>query len=93
MKVNIKYPKAKCSYCGKTYTKKHGNQKYCTTKCAEQAKEEQDRHHKLRWYYKNKKRLNTTRLGTHNLSEHRHKDTDKEQKAVEYELHRLGLKI
>jgi hypothetical protein len=93
MKVNIQYPQAKCEYCNKTYEKKHGNQKYCSKECAEQAKEEQDRHHKLRWYYKNRDRINKTRIGTRNLSEHRHKDPEKEQKAVEYELKQLGIKI
>lgn len=91
MKVQIKYPKAKCPICGKTYTKHHNRQKYCSDECRKEAKRRQDTKHKLNWWYKNKTHLNQTRLGTICISQHRNPDPDREAEIVKNEKQRLGL--
>ena len=82
---------SKCCYCGGEYEPTHGNQKYCSKECAAYAKEEQDLKHKLHWYHKNKKRLQETRLGTHNLSPHPNPDPEKEAEIIRYEKKRIGI--
>ena len=93
MKVDIKYPKAKCSYCGKTFTKQHGNQKYCSYNCKHNAKKEQVAHSRLRNYYKNKEqgKISIYGLGTGSLGQHRNTDTDREQEIITREKQRLGI--
>ena len=82
----------RCAYCGGEFEKTHNRQVYCSKRCAKYAKEEQDLHHKLKWYYKNKERLEETRLGTHNLSPHPNEDPEKEEQIIKHELRRLRLK-
>ena len=81
-----------CKWCGTLFKKRHNRQVYCSKTCADQAKALQDTHHKLRWWYKNKDRINLTRIGTNTISEHRQTDFNKEQEVVENELRRLGLR-
>jgi predicted nucleic acid-binding Zn ribbon protein len=91
MKVEIKYPKAKCQYCGKTYTKHHNRQMYCSDECRTNAKKEQDTKARLRWVNKNKDRLYQTQLGTRTIGPHKHTDEQREQEIVQNEKRRLGL--
>jgi len=92
MKATIKYPIRTCPICGTPFERKHNRQKYCSDECRTEAKRRQDAHHKLRWWHKNKKRLNNTRPGTRTISSHRNPDPEKEQKIVQNELHRLKIK-
>jgi predicted nucleic acid-binding Zn ribbon protein len=91
MKVQIKYPEKKCPICGKTFTKTHNRQKYCTKECSKEAKRRQDRIHFSRWYTKNKRRVWANKKGTGYLGPHRHEDPEKEQQAIKTELQRLKL--
>ena len=93
MKVKIEYPKAKCKYCGKPYTKTHNRQVYCSDECRTNAKKEQDTKARLRWVNKNKERLYQTQLGTRTIGPHRHEDNDREAEIVQNEKHRLGLSL
>ena len=93
MKVNIKYPQAKCKWCGNTFTKKHNRQVYCTKKCAKEAKKEQDQKHRLRWVNKNKETLYQTQLGTRTIGPHKNPNDEKEAEIVQNEIRRIGLKM
>ena len=64
----------------------------CSEECATNAKREQDRHHWLRWFYRNRERLYMTQLGTRTLGPHPNPDEEKEKEIIEKELQRLGLK-
>ena len=94
MEVKIKYPKTKCKWCGKTFTKTHNRQVYCSTECRKNAKREQDRNHWIRWYHRNKNKTVTQSsrcLGTSRIGAKKHEDNNKEQKVVENEIRRIGL--
>ena len=93
MKVQIKYPKAKCSYCGKTFTKTHNRQTYCSPECKKHARQEKRRQYNTRYYYKNKKRILTTAVGTTTMSPHKNKDHTREQEIVQKEIQRIGLTL
>ena len=93
MEVKIKYPKTKCPICGKTFTKTHNRQIYCTPDCSKEAKRRQDTKHRLRWVHKNKERLYTTQLGTRTIGPHKHHDDEREQEIVHKEIERIGLRI
>ena len=93
MKVEIKYPKAKCGWFGKTFEKHHNRQKYCCKECSKEAKKEQDQKHRLRWVQKNKQRLYQTQLGTRTIGPKPNPDTDREAEIVRNELERIGLKL
>ena len=93
MKVEIKYPKAKCKYCGTTFTKTHNRQVYCSDECRTNAKKEQDTKARLRWVNKNKKRLYQTQLGTRTISQHPNPDPEREAEIIRNEKQRLGLTI
>ena len=93
MKVNIKYPEKKCAYCGKTFTRKHNRQIYCSKECADEAKKQQDTKARLRWVNKNKKRLYQTQLGTRTISQHPNPDPEREAEIIRNEKQRLGLTI
>lgn len=84
--------KHKCEWCGNPFHKTHNRQMYCSKECATNAKKEQDRYHALKYYYKNKEDLNTTKLGTTNMGEHRKKDFEEEYDRIQSELKYLGLK-
>ena len=93
MKVQIKYPTAKCAYCGQEYTKTHNRQKYCSTKCAENAHREHKRNWAYRNYHKNKQHINTTRIGTRTIGATRNPDPEREAQIVQNEIERIGLHI
>ena len=93
MNINIKYPEAKCSYCGKPFKKKHNRQKYCSTTCAENAHREHKRNWAYTYYHKNKKRINNTRIGTRTIGPHKHPEDEKEQTIVQNEIDRIGLTL
>ena len=82
----------KCAWCGNPFHKTHNRQMYCSKECATNAKREQDRHHWLKWFYKNKDHLYETQLGTRSLGPHREEDFEEEYKIIQKELKRLGLK-
>lgn len=88
MEVKIKYPQAKCQYCGKTYTKHHNRQQYCSDKCRKNAKREQDRQAWTRWFHKNKKTLYQKQIGTRTISQHRNPDPIKEAEIIRKEKQR-----
>jgi predicted nucleic acid-binding Zn ribbon protein len=88
MKVTIKYPKTKCAYCGKTYTKKHNRQKYCSKTCSKNAKREQDRKAWIRWFHKNKKTLYQTRLGTRTIGPKPNPNPEREAEIIKNEKQR-----
>lgn len=91
MKITIKKPQAKCQYCGKTYTKNHGNQKYCSYNCKTNAKKEQVARARMKHYYTYK---NTSKesLGSGSLGPHKHTDDTLEYEKIQNELKRLRLK-
>ena len=94
MKVDVKLPQAKCEWCGKEYTKNHGNEKYCSYNCKKEAEKEQSRNRRHRWYHRNKHRLSEKErygLGTGTLGPHRHQDTHKEYDAIKKEKQRLKI--
>jgi len=91
MKVQITYPKKKCPICGKTFTKHHNRQVYCSPECSKEAKKLQDRKARLRWVNKNKKRLYQTQIGTRTIGPRPNPDTDREAEIVQNEKERLGL--
>ena len=93
MKVNIKYPQAKCSYCGKTYTKTHNRQKYCSDHCRTEARREKKRTYNSRYYYKNRKRLHQTLIGTRCIGPKRNPDPERETEIVQNEIQRIGLTL
>ena len=93
MKVEIKYPKAKCKYCGKTYTKHHNRQEYCSDTCRKYARQEKKRIYNSRYYYKNRKRLHQTLIGTRTIGPKPNPDKDREADIVRNEVQRVGLTI
>ena len=96
MEVKIKYPQAKCKWCGKTYTKKHNRQTYCSDKCRKEAKKEQNRNNFHRWYHRNKNRPGIhqkNQLGTRPIGAHRHQDPNKEAEVINNEIQRIGLTL
>ena len=88
MEIKIKYPKRKCAYCGKEFTKHHNRQIYCSDECRKQAKREQDRKAWTRWFHKNKNTLYQTQLGTRTIGPHKHPNTEREQEIVNNEKNR-----
>ena len=93
MKVNIKYPKAKCKWCGTTYTKQHNRQTYCSEHCRKEARREQNRNHQLRHYHKHKKTIQQKRKGTATIGPKPNPDIEREAEIIENEIRRIGLTI
>jgi predicted nucleic acid-binding Zn ribbon protein len=93
MKVQIKYPEAKCAYCGKPYKKKHNRQKYCSQECATNAHREHKRNWAYTYYHKNKNRINQTRIGTRTIGPKPNPDTKREAEIINNEIERIGLNI
>lgn len=91
MKVKIKYPKVKCAYCGKPFTKTHNRQKYCSKECADNAHREQKNNWAYTYYHKNKDRINKTRIGTRTIGPNPNPDKNREQEIVQNEIDRIGL--
>lgn len=92
MKVNIKYPKTKCAYCGKTFTKTHNRQIYCSEECRYHAHREKHNIRNRRYYYKHKKRINQTKIGTRTIGPKPNPDIKRETEIVQNEIERIGLK-
>ena len=93
MKVKTRYPKVKCAYCGELFTKKHNRQIYCSDKCSTEANREKDRIRHIRYYYKNKNRINKTKIGTRTIGPKAHKDKTREAEIVQNEIERIGLRV
>lgn len=93
MNIQINYPEAKCSYCGKPFKKKHNRQKYCSEECAYQAHLEKHRIRNMRYYYRHKDRINKTKIGTRTIGPKPHPDTEREAEIVQNEIDRIGLTI
>lgn len=93
MKVEIKYPKAKCAYCGKEYIKTHNRQMYCSDECRKNSRQEKRRIYDSKYYYKNKNRRNQTLIGTRTIGPHKHPDNNREAEIVQNEIRRHQLHI
>lgn len=92
MEARIKYPEVRCAYCGKLYKRKHNRQKYCSDECSKEANREKDRIRHLRYYYKNKNRINTTKIGTRSIGPRANPNKERESEIVRNELDRIGLR-
>ena len=92
MEVKIKYPTVKCAYCGKPFRKTHNRQIYCSPECSREANREKDRIRHLRYYYRHKQRINTTRIGTRTIGPKPHEDKEREAEIVQNEIDRIGLR-
>lgn len=88
MKAKFKPPKRKCPICGKTFTKTHNRQKYCTPECSKEAKRRQDRQAWTRWFHKNKKTLYQTQLGTRTIGPKPNPNIEREAEIVHNEKNR-----
>ena len=93
MKVQIKYPQAKCKYCGKTFTKQHNRQVYCSDTCRKHARQEKRRIYDTRYYYKNRKTILQKRKGTPTIGPNPHPDPNREHEIIQNEIERIGLRI
>ena len=94
MKVQIKYPEAKCKWCGEPFTKQHNRQVYCSKTCADEAEKENNRNRRHKWYHKNKHRLTQKQrygLGSGTLGPHKHQDNEKELQTIKNERKRIGI--
>ena len=88
MKVDIKYPKAKCHYCGKTYTKTHNRQTYCSNECRKKGYQEKNNNRWRKWYHKNKKNLYQRQLGTRTIGPKPNPDPEREAEIIRNEKER-----
>ena len=89
MRVKINHYKATrvdcCAWCGKMYEKNHSARKYCSEKCAAEARRERDRAYNR---YRRERRRQFP-LGTSNLRGSRQKDFSREFELVEREYGRV----
>ena len=81
-----------CQLCGKPYTKKYKNQRYCSTDCSQEARRLKNRIYFSRWYTKNKTYCWARKKGTGTLGPHRHTTDEDEYEAIQTELRRLRLR-
>lgn len=93
MEVKIKYPEVKCAYCGKPFHKKHNRQIYCSTECRNNARKEKKRIYNSRYYYKNRKRLHATLIGTRTIGPKANPNKEREAEIIQNEVERIGLTI
>ena len=93
MKITIKYPKAKCAYCGNEFEKKHNRQTYCSDHCRTEARREKRRKYDYKYYRKNRDRINKKRLGTRTIGPRPHPNIERETEIIEKEIERIGLRI
>lgn len=85
----------KCAWCGCTFEKSHGNQKYCSDDCLKYATQEQTRNRFHKWYHKHKHDMGDTKrygLGTGTLHGHCESDFSVEASVVSKEMSRLRIK-
>lgn len=90
-----KVRKSKCGWCGREYVKTANKQKYCSPQCRKDARSHQSRMKSHRYYHKHKHEMNEKQrwgLGSGVLGAHAHNDYEKEQRVIQNELRRLGLK-
>lgn len=95
LKKNAPVLTGKCGCCGKEFIKRHGNQKYCSKKCAETVILFQNANAANKYYHHVKKLRGGDTvwgLGSGSLGQHRHDEFESEYNVVEKELQRLGLK-
>lgn len=64
---------------------------YCSDYCRTEAKKEQDRNSRLRYYYKNRQKEQYTTPGTRTIGPHPADTFEKEQKIIQNEKKRMGL--
>ena len=81
-----------CQLCGKPYTKKYKNQRYCSEDCSKEARRLKNRIYFSRWYTKNKTYCWARKKGTGTLGPHRHDNDESEYEAIQTELRRLRLR-
>jgi predicted nucleic acid-binding Zn ribbon protein len=93
MKVQIKYPKTKCSYCGKTFTKTHNRQTYCSDHCRTEARREKRRRYNYKYYTNNKQKIHQKYIGTGTLAPKPNPNTEREREIIQNEIERIGLRI
>jgi hypothetical protein len=91
MKIQIKYPEAKCKWCGQQFTKHHNRQEYCTKECAEEANKEKNRNRVMKHYYRHRNRINQTKIGTRTIGPHKNPEDEREHQIIKNEKQRLGL--
>ena len=89
MEIEIKYPKAKCQYCGKEFTKTHNRQTYCSPECRKKGYQEKNNQRWRKWYHKNKKTLYQKQLGTRTIGPHKHPENTREQEIINNEKNRI----
>ncbi len=88
MKVQIKYPTAKCAYCGREYTKQHNRQTYCSDECRQKGYQEKNNNRWRKWYRKNKKTLYQKQLGTRTIGPKPNPDPEREAEIIRNEKER-----
>ena len=81
-----------CQLCGKPYTKKYKNQRYCSEDCSKEARRLKSRIYFSKWYTKNKTYCWARKKGTGTLGPHRHETDESEYEAIQTELRRLRLR-
>ena len=93
MDIQIKYPKRKCAYCGKPFTKKHNRQTYCSPECRKKGDQEKSNARWRKWYHKNKKTLYAKQLGTRTIGPKPNPNIEREEQIVRNELDRITLNV
>lgn len=85
-----------CKWCGKLFTKTVSNKKYCSKKCKDYAKEEQNRNNFRNFYNRYKDTMSEAKKGAlgskgANLHGRANNDPEVELKLINNEKRRLGL--
>jgi hypothetical protein len=83
-----------CEYCGKSFIKQHGNQKYCSKTCSDNKNRETNADSANRHYHHVKKLRGGDTvwgLGSGRLGPHRYEDYDLELEKIQKEFIRLNL--
>lgn len=88
---------ARCKWCNETFIKKHNREEYCCDEHRKYARQEQNRKHRIKHYYRYS-RLNIQtysqykkELGTGSLSNHKNNDISVELKLIKKEKTRIGI--
>lgn len=87
--------KAKCKWCGELFIKEQNRQMYCKVDCRQYARQEQNRAHRLNYYYKYKETMGEEKkygLGTGFLSTNRNKNFENELTMIQNEIKRLKIR-